>query len=392
MLLTFAVVVLFFKDKLEVSNRKVLLMSAIWFFGIYIVAHIYSEVKTPILKFPVMLFALPFLFLLISVWFSRFKHQGILFSVFMLVMAGSTTKEKELFGNMHYELFEEIAVDIVRWNDDYGEENIYTVYNINNPNYMNFYANQWDKEIHFDWDVIEFGDAVRIREHLLERKEDYCIVGYSARLTLPQVFETCKEFYPNILEYKKYNNSAVFLLARTQPGQLTQNKATLSICTAMTNSDWQISSSQNRKDVIQRVMSTHSFQLDTSYHRYTGFYLDSLNEYGPILEFPLKQISDPYEKYIRVNVQGAMEENGKITAFVSASRGGEQLMVRDEPYWQGANLEQMINSSGEGYFVFKIPDFLREDDAIKIGIYSRNLEVKVCITSIRIEVYDNIWN
>ena len=36
---------------------------------------------------------------------------------------------------------------------------------------------------------LEFGDAAKLREDLKNRKEDYLIIGYSARLTLPQVFE-----------------------------------------------------------------------------------------------------------------------------------------------------------------------------------------------------------
>jgi hypothetical protein len=103
---------------------------------------------------------------------------------------------------------------LVDWNQKYGDENIYTVYNLSNPNYMNFYATQFGDSIQFDWDVIEFADDAAIRRDLMNRTEKYCVVGYSERLTLPQVFETVKEFYPFCIESYHYDNSAVFLMSK----------------------------------------------------------------------------------------------------------------------------------------------------------------------------------
>ena len=67
---------------------------------------------------------------------SKFLMQKAMLVVLSLILLTSTLFEKDLFGNMHYELFEEVADDIVEWNHTYGEDDIYTVYNLNNPNYM----------------------------------------------------------------------------------------------------------------------------------------------------------------------------------------------------------------------------------------------------------------
>ncbi|MBD3638880.1 MAG: glycosyltransferase family 39 protein [Crocinitomicaceae bacterium] len=368
----------------KILKTQVLILSVIWFFGIYIVAHVYSLVSTPVLKYPVMLFAFPFLLIPLSYMLSRFKYQGVLFSVLMIVLATSTTREKDLFGNMHYELFREVAVDITRWNEDYGEENIYTVYNINNPNYMNFYANQWGEQIHFDWDVLEFGDAVKLREDLLDREEDYCIVGYSARLTLPQVFETCKEFYPTIVEYKKYNNAAVFLLSRKQPNGLTQQKATLAYFDENNTKGWILDEKLFSRDTL--------YDQDSTMKIAKGYLISGENNYGPHYEFLLNKIEDPFSKYIKVSVQAVLSEGAQLTASVNGTRNNQVLEYRGEPFWQGRDLERMIETAGEGYFVFKIPDFLRETDQLKIGVWSRNPDQPVYITRMVIEVYDNIWN
>ena len=377
--------------KTELVNRKVIWLSLIWFFGIYLVAHVYSLSYTPILKYPVMLFALPFLILPISFLLSRSRHQVLQYSLLMILLATSTTREKDLFGNMHFELFKEVAEDMVRWDEDFGADNIYTVYNINNPNYMNFYANQWGGEITFDWDVIEFWSADSLRADLKERTEKYCVVGYSGRLTKPDIFETCKEFYPNLIEYKKYNNSAVFLLAKHRPAQLTQNKARLSILTAESREGWIIGEGQYREDSMFVRIPTDSL-IFKGYVRSEAFVSDQLNPYGPDYEFPLSVIEDPYSKYIKVNVVGYGHEQGKLTAYVNATRNGEQLMYRDEPFWLGRDIEKYLINDKRAYFVFKIPEFLRKDDIIKIGLWNRDPQYPMGIQHIEIMVYDNIWN
>ena len=389
------VAALILKEKTELINSRVMLLFLVWFFGIYIVAHIYSISSTPILKFPVMLFAVPFLILPLSYVLSKFKYQLVLYSFLMLLLATSTTRERELFGNMHYELFEEVAEDIVRWNDDYGADNIYTVYNLNNPNYMNFYAEQWDKKIDFDWDVIEFWDAPELREDLKNSTEEYCVVGYSARLTKPEIFETCKEFYPNILEYKKYNNAAVFLLSRNRPAQLTQQKAVLSKCTANNRNGWNFNQEQLGDWSVPIDTMYEDGLMLTEYERKRSFKLGEGEIYGPEFRFKLNQIEEPFGKYIKVNVKGDVnrfaEFHGESTIYVSADRNGEQLMHRDEPFWQGYDIDQMLFDSGEGYFTFKVHEFFEPEDEIRIGVYNRNTS-NTWIYSIEIEVYDNIWN
>lgn len=378
--------------KTELINKRALILCTAWFLGIYLIGHLYSLTFTPVLKYPVMLFALPFLIIPIAYLLSRSRHQVLQYSVLMILLASSTTREKDLFGNMHFELFKEIAEDMVRWDEDFGADNVYTVYNINNPNYMNFYANQWGKEITFDWDVIEFWSADSLRADLKERPEQYCVVGYSGRLTKPDIFETCKEFFPNLLEYKKYNNSAVFLLAKNRPSQLTQNKARLTLLNASNQIEgWKIGEQQYREDSMFVILPTDSIAYE-GYVRTEAYVSDEQNPYGPDFEFTLSQIEDPYTKYIKVNVLGYGRPGGQLTVYVNATRNGEQLMVRDEPFWLGRDIEQYLINEKRAYFVFKVPDILKENDVVKIGIWNRNPEIPMGIQLIDIQVYDNIWN
>ena len=367
-----------------VQNKKAVLLFCIWFFGIYMVGHIFSEMSTPVLKFPVMLFAMPFFLLLIGGILSKFRFQNSLLAVLMLLTALSTIRGKALFGNMHYELFREVAVDLVKWNEQYGADNVYTVYNLNNPNYMNFYAEQLGDAVDFDWDVLEFGDAFAVREDLIQRNEPFCVVGYSARLTLPQVFETCKEFYPFILDYKKYNNSAVFLLSKKGPALHGQNRALLTQFRPGLPNSWTYNPFKINLDTIPT-----NFYPDTLSHVYL---LDSQNIYGPDFEFRIGEIENHLSKYIKVEVQAEIEAGGQLTAAVSGTRDGQQLMNRDEVFWLGTDLERMIETTGTSYFTFSIPAFIEPDDILKISCWNRDGNKIIKIRSIKVWVYDNIWN
>lgn len=379
-----SVLTFIFSDRFVCVVPRVLWMSAIWFFGIFIVGYIYSITSTPILKFPVMLFALPFFLVLLGSMFSMFRYQAVLTSVLMVVIGYSTIQEKDLYGHMHYELFEEVAEDILSWQETYGEENTYVVYNLNNPNYMNFYANQWGREVKFDWDVLDYGDSERLREDLMHRTENYCIVGYSARHTLVQVFETCREFYPYILDYEKYNNSAVFLLSRWAPENVNQETEILDIFNPMDppiNSPW-----------------TYDYNLieyweqDSTNHFGASYVLDGEHPYGPEFRIRAGDIENRDEKYIYVKVRAQEHYDLQLTASVSAERDGVPVENQGQVWWYGRDLERMINTKREGYLSFAIPAFLQDDDIIKISLWSRNAMVPSKIGGVTIYLKDNLWN
>jgi hypothetical protein len=375
-ILALLILALIFNTKVQLNDKRQLILVGVWFFGIYLVGHIYSIFETPVLKFPVMLFALPFLLLSIGHVLAKSQFKQVTLVLLIGMISLSTIFEKKLFGNMHYELFKEVSDDILYWEDEYGAEDIYTVYNLNNPNYMNFYAGQEGREIQFDWDVIEFGDAARLREDLKNRNEEYCIVGYSARLTLLQVFETCREFYPEVVTGTKYNNAAVYLLKK----------------------------SNDRKDEDEILADFPSNQfvsnaklfvpLDTNVNSNAkGYRLANNDIYGPEFHFELSDIIDHENKYIRVEVEANILQDGQLTAAFTATRKGVAVKnSAGEDYWEGRDLEVMLKDTGKAYFAFSIPDFIQYGDDLMISFWNRNPNSEVIIKSVKIFEVDNIWN
>lgn len=372
----FCIIALWQKNKGESMDRKNLILAVLWFFGVYILGHIMSLISTPVLKFPVMLFVFPFFLILVAIIMSRIPSYKAIVMAILLVGVSSTINEKALFGNQHYALFKESGLKIAEWNETYGEENIYTIYNINNPDYMNFYAEEWGGDsIRFDWHELEFNSDIPIREDLLKRQEEYCVIGFSSRITLVQIFETVREFYPTVVDYEQYNNGAVFLMQKGNRSQLG-NEEELAWFSSFADGEWTF----NPENIIPTEGVDH-------------YLLDSATIYGPEYHFSLSDLPDWENLYLKAEIAAEMEEGDMLTVAFSGERNGEVIQYRGENMWEGHDLERMIltTTSQTGYFAFKIPDYLMETDDLKISLWNRGgTEIK--ITSFRITCYENMWN
>ncbi|NOQ71697.1 MAG: hypothetical protein GQ574_06835 [Crocinitomix sp.] len=363
-------------DRAPFSKRN-LALPILWFFGIYLVGHILSYVSTPILKFPVMLFAFPFFLLLIAVVLSKIPKTNILLVALMTICLGSTLVEKDLYGNAHYALFKEPGIKIADWNKEFGAENIYTVYNLNNSNYINFYVDEWGGDsIDFDWINLEFDDDYKLRKELLVRDEEYCVIGFSSRLTLVNLFETVKEFYPTVVDYEQYNNGSVFLMKR---GDYDNPARVEKIA---------------RFDLFGTTGFTYNLDKINGESKSDFCYvLDSSNQYGPTYLFQKKELKGIDHYYLKVDVTTDLIQGDKLTVALTGERNGETITHRGENMWIGHDLEDMILSSksNSGYFAFKIPPYILPMDNLKISLWNRG-GTSIRIQSIQVSMIENIWN
>lgn len=360
-----------------VSSRNTRLV-ALWFFGIFSLGFILSYLSTPVLKFPVMLFALPYFMLLLGVIIARIKQFYAALAILMLVVTGSTLAERDLFGNQHYALFRETGIKMAEWNALYGEENIYTVYNINNTNYINFYAEEWGGDsIHFDWWNIEFDGDIQLRRDLMEREEAYCIIGFSSRLTLEQVFETVREFYPVVVDYQPCNNGNLFLMRKGIEEVPFVKKELVATFEEANLKNWVTEPSQMKAISGQKLY----------------YALDSVHIFGPTYNFSVADLPKIEHAYLRVEVEAELDTNAALVVSLSGDRAGEAIQHRGENMWIGHHLEEMILNSAEGtgYFAFKIPDYVRETDVLKIGLWNVG-STSVLVKGFRIYYVENKWN
>lgn len=351
------------------SKKEVVLLVG-WFIGVYGIAHLISF-TTPILKFPVALFILPFLLLLIGLVLSRLPKLKVIAAVVGLVIMGSTIIERQLYGNHHYAVFKEVSTKIVGWEDQYGAANIYSIFNLNNSSYLNYYAHQKDRTIELDRDLIAFGEDAQIREELMQQEEEFCIIGYAARVTLLQSLETVKEFYPVLVDYEQYNNGAVYLFRKGTTHTEKEQKLLTTFSTAQTN----------------------TWIYDAAYSSNKGYLLDENHPYGPDFIFMPDTLPLVETCYIKVEVDATIDWDGELTVAVSGMRNNEPLMHRSEPFWLGQDLEKMLQTSTnkKGYFAFKLPPYIKAKDQLKISLWNRS-NSSIYIQSIRIYLIPNKWN
>lgn len=367
------------RNEFKIQKRQLVLFQ-VWFFGIYIVGHIFSLISSPVLKFPVMLFAFPFALLALATGMSAMKKPFHV--VFVLLVLGigsySTIQEKNLYGTGHYGLFKEIAEPMVDWNEKYGKENIVTFMNVSNPNYLNFYAIPYGDSLEFDMDVIEYNGDIMMREILLEAEEDYCVVGYSSRLTLPQVFETAREFYPTVVESVQYGECAVFLLSKRNSGSYPYENEDLIKLFDGYGKVW--------RDEYWKHMNLDPYYQSTQ-----------ANPFGPDYHFRLGDIERSYPWYLLVNTyvkEDSLTPQIQLTTTFTATRDGELVKdLNDSLLWIGHDLERMIQTSDRhaAYFAIPIPEYLEPNDSIQIGLWNRN-GIPVEIYGIEIYTIRNIWN
>lgn len=330
-----------------------------------------------------MYFALPFLFLLMSIPFSKLnkKEFKIIFSILFITILLTTIFEKQFYKNKHFGVLKELAEPIVEWQKKYGKKNIVTYMNVSSPYYLNYYAHQLGDTIQFNRDRIEYGESQQIYNELLTTTPSYCIVGYSTRGTLPQLFETCHFFYPHIIEYHKYFNSNVILLSKIKSlKEINQTKKVLAeFVPTNFNKKWRFNANKIKGNY---------------------YLLDSLNRYGPDFSFTLSDIGFKSAKafnkkyYLKIDVTAIMPVDAQLTATLTAKRHGELIKtLSGENLWFGKDLEPMINhptNNKTGFFATSIPLELEADDEIIISLWNRNGK-PVKIKNITIYLMENIW-
>ncbi len=363
-------------------SKRFFVLCVLWFFGIYLVGHLLSVTLTPVLKFPILLFAFPFFLLLIAMVLSRVRWPKIVLSLCLGVIGFSTVREKDLYGNMHFENFREIAEKMVEWKQKYGDENIYTIFNVNNPDYLNFYANRLGDTLTFDRDTIGWGESTDILFELREREEQYCVVGYSGRVTTVDFFETVQEEYSLVAPPLKMNNSGVFLMARN-PNHIPyqyQERASISFYTYLHSEEW------TNEDHIELDSAVGGLEMVLN---------DSVQMFGPSYSLRVGDIIRRDEGYLNILVSGRCD-SCEVTITISARRNGELVQEDTANFWRGKDIDRQMQADApdrfrNAQFSFELPSFLEENDTLEIGLWRRNNKI-FYLSYIGISWAENIWN
>ncbi|MFK8045177.1 MAG: glycosyltransferase family 39 protein [Crocinitomicaceae bacterium] len=370
-----AVTVRSYLKETAISKLNFILM--IWFFGIYIVGAILSHYLTPVLKFPVMLFAFPFCILLISRLIEPLFSIGksVFPIIFMTIALLSTTIEQKLFSNgVHYEVFKEISEHIRTWENKIGKNNLTIAMNISNPNYLNFYALQTGEEHIIDIDIINYGDAAILDSLLQNCRTSYFAIGYSARHTPIQFLNQCLSYFPFISDQHQYNNSAIFLLSKNIKDQNIRFKKLQTILFSDSGAEWEFES--EKYDPIEQV-----------------YFADGTNSYRPQYIFPASNESATNQHFLRVEIDANITSENEVTIVAIPQKSGNETVLDnyENPIWIGKNVEQGLLKNGKESFAFSLPPNMPADGHVNIYVWNRNAK-PFFIKNIEISEIKNIWN
>lgn len=345
----------------------------LWFFGIYIIGVFLSYNFTPVLKFPVMVFAFPFFIILFSKFISHtFKHLHKFFPVALLALTlFSTTFEKSLFHNIHYEVFKELADHIRNWEKQIGLNNATIIMNISSPEYLNFYAKQSGKVIKLDLSVIDYGDANVIDSLLYNSMNDYLIIGFSGRHTPVQFFNQALKHYPYIVDGHQYNNSCIYLLSKNANDSKKQFEIEQSISFASSTAGWNFEKSK----LVEKYMA------------------DSTNVYRPEYILPTNYQLQQNNQFIRVVLSANSNESHQVSivAIPETATGEPVTDNYGNPIWLGFEAEKDLMNHKIASFAFSLPPLMPKHGRVKIYIWNRN-KGSFQINNVEIQIVNNVWN
>ena len=369
-------IVIAFLKKRSNDFGKFHFLFLMWFFGIYILAYILSISSTPILKFPVMLFPLPFLIIIIAFMIGGILTQKkLILPILITVFIGlSTVLERNMLSNLHFEVFKELVDPILSWQNKLGKSNIIKVMNVSHPNYINFYAKRQNQTIDLDIDLLNYEDDERLKSMLNQSQTEYCIIGYSGRLTPPYFFTTSLAYYPYIIAYKKYSNSAVFLLSKTPKKEQVKLEKLLIADFPNQKDDWAFSASE-------MDLTTNTYHTNKSLI------------YGPEIKLKIKPEYISNQSFLNLEIEAEIDGESAITIAISPQHANHEPVnnFNGEPIWIGRDLEKMIRESGKAYFSFSVPAQLKIDDYLKIYLWHRKGN-PIKIKRIKLFAIKNIWN
>ncbi len=187
----------------------------------FLVGYFYSVLKFPVLQYSVMLFAAPFLILLIFSPLAGAQNasSGPWISLLVLVITAShTIFVHEHYKRNHFGVFRELVNHANRWQAEYGGENILTLANVVSPWYIRHYAQQFEPPTHFDlYNLATDTSMHKVWTHVVDADtHDFVALFWSNHSMSEDVIEMIRINYPVLIERHDYFNSGGYLFGKQE--------------------------------------------------------------------------------------------------------------------------------------------------------------------------------
>lgn len=184
-----------------------------WLFVInYLIIHLYSVFKNPILQNSGLLFCGISLILLVCSFLASFtQKQATLASLLLIVLFGfQNFNEKHLFSKVHTHEFEQQVRTYLSIEKDFGVNSVSGIF-ASEEVFVSIYEKKYNKIInHITVYDSEFSSISHLREHLKSLHQSYIILGGLNPLTIQLI----KEYYPYVFSHNEGYFSNVLVLSK----------------------------------------------------------------------------------------------------------------------------------------------------------------------------------
>lgn len=351
------------KDRTDL--RPPLLM-ALWFFGAFLIGYLYSLYINPILHHSVLLFAFPFLLLLIGLAISGKSdtpYSRIAAGVMIALSLGTTLFQKNYYGTTQIGTFREIAEASCSWQQEHTD-NIAFGYNLNDYRYLDFYLQK--QGCSPDTIISQFeglNDLKTLRNELRTSATEYFGFGWSTRGTPQQAYEVIREFYPELVEDHPFENSRVSLFSKGTE----ERESIFQVWYHLSDSSWK--NAESRYPFIRELTSE--------------------TPYGPAFVSTYEDVHfTAKNSYLLVEAEVRMVGPGLHVVY-QAERDGALIERENGKSWWGFDTGTLFDLSGEWqrvYYARRLDDYLEPTDVLKVFLWNAGNE-SVQFRNMRIRVF-----
>lgn len=185
----------------------------LWIFLInYLIIHLYSVFKNPILQFSVLLFAGITLIIFLSSFAGWLTKKQTYWFVFILVtgFCFQSLHKKHIFSKVHVHDFEMQAKTTLDMQKRVGAKNVTSIFGSEK-----FFVYVYEKKFHTKFNYLSAQDSVfkhtdRFRAYLRNLKQPYIVIGGLSPVDMLLV----KEYYPNLVSHEENYFSNVTVLSK----------------------------------------------------------------------------------------------------------------------------------------------------------------------------------
>ena len=193
---------------LPISRKQVFLF---WIFlGNYLVIHLYSVFRNPILQYSVLLFAGLCLILLLCSFTELLKPRQLYgFAAGIVLLLGfQTVFKKQIFSRVHVQEFESQVQTTLDFQKRYGKEQVSSVFKTED-----FFVYLYEKKYHTRLDYLSLKDSALLhpqlfREHLRQLRASWIVLSGVGAADIALV----KEYFPYLVFHREdyFRNILVF--------------------------------------------------------------------------------------------------------------------------------------------------------------------------------------